>query len=53
VLEKCFAGELTETGWLPRLKQIIPTYGIDLIRDADVCRKIRAETAQLLRVDNV
>lgn len=53
VLEKCFAGELTQSGWLPRLKQIIPTYGIDLTRDADACRKIRAETAQTLRVDNV
>src|SRR6478609_11810534 len=35
VLEKCFAGELTESGWLPKLTQIIPTYGIDLARDAD------------------
>ena len=53
VLEKCFASELTESGWLPRLKQIIPTYGIDLTRDADTCRKIRAETAEILRVDNM
>jgi malate dehydrogenase (quinone) len=53
VLQKCFAGELTGSGWLPRLKQIIPTYGIDLSHDADACRKIRAETAQVLQVDNV
>jgi malate dehydrogenase (quinone) len=53
VLEKCFAGELTESGWLPRLKQIIPTYGIDLSRDADACRKVRAETAETLCVDNI
>ncbi len=53
VLEKCFAGELTESGWLPRLKQIIPSYGIDLSRDADACRKVRAETAETLCVDNI
>ena len=53
VLQKCFASELTLSGWLPKLKEIIPTYGIDLTRDADACRKIRAETAPILKVDNV
>jgi malate dehydrogenase (quinone) len=53
VLQKCFADELTESAWLPRLKQIIPTYGIDLIRDADACRQIRAETAPVLKLENV
>jgi malate dehydrogenase (quinone) len=53
VLQKCFAGELTESAWLPKLKQIIPTYGIDLTRDADACRHIRAETASVLKLENV
>jgi malate dehydrogenase (quinone) len=53
VLQKCFAGELTESGWLPKLKQIVPTYGIDLIKDADATRTIRAATAEVLRVDNI
>ncbi len=53
VLRECFAGELTESGWLPRLKQIVPTYGIDLIKDADATRTIRALTAEVLRVDNI
>jgi malate dehydrogenase (quinone) len=53
VLEKCFPDELTESAWLPKLKQIIPTYGIDLTRDADACRRIRAETAPVLKIDNV
>lgn len=53
VLQKCFASELTQSGWLPKLKEIIPTYGIDLTRDADACRKIRAETAPILKVNNV
>ncbi len=53
VLQKCFPDELTESAWLPKLKQIIPTYGIDLTRDADACRRIRAETAPLLKIDNI
>jgi malate dehydrogenase (quinone) len=53
VLKKCFGNELTEAAWLPRLKAIIPTYGIDLKTDADACRRTRAETAPVLKVDNV
>ena len=53
VLEKCFANELSASGWLPKLKQIIPTYGIDLTRDADACHKTRAETAAVLKVENI
>jgi malate dehydrogenase (quinone) len=53
VLQKCFAAELTKSAWLPKLKQIIPTYRIDLTRDADACRHIRAETAPVLKLENV
>jgi malate dehydrogenase (quinone) len=53
VLEKCFPNELSASGWLPKLKQIIPTYGIDLTQDADACRKTRAETAPVLKVENI
>jgi malate dehydrogenase (quinone) len=53
VLQKCFPGELTEAAWLPKLRQMIPTYGIDLKQDAQACRRIRAETAPVLRLENV
>jgi malate dehydrogenase (quinone) len=53
VIEKCFADELTESGWLPKLKRIIPTYGVDLTRDAEACLKSRAETARVLKVENI
>ena len=53
VLEKCFAGQLTESAWLPKLKEIIPTYGIDLTKDAAALRKTRAETAAILKVENI
>lgn len=53
VLQKCFAGQLTADAWLPKLQQIIPTYGIDLKKDADACRKTRIYTARVLGLQNV
>jgi malate dehydrogenase (quinone) len=53
VLQKCFAGELTAQAWLPKLTEIIPSYGINLIDDADFTRKIRTETARLLKIEDV
>ena len=51
VLEKCFANELATGGWLDRLKRIIPTYGIDLKRDAAATRETRARTAKVLEIE--
>jgi malate dehydrogenase (quinone) len=53
VLEKCFAGELTNNAWLPKLKEIIPSYGVSLMEDADLLRRVRADTAQVLQVENI
>ncbi|MGB8737089.1 MAG: malate dehydrogenase (quinone) [Rhodomicrobium sp.] len=53
VLKKCFPGELTESGWLPKLRSITPTYGIDLTRDAEATRQTRALTAAALKIDYV
>ena len=53
VLQKYFPNELTASGWLPKLKEIIPSYGVSLIEDADLCRQVRAETAAVLRVENI
>ena len=53
VLEKCFADRLTPDAWLPRLKAVIPTYGIDLKTDADACHRTREETAAILGLQSV
>jgi malate dehydrogenase (quinone) len=53
VLQKYFPNELTASGWLPKLKEIIPSYGVSLIEDADLCGEVRAETAAVLRVENI
>jgi malate dehydrogenase (quinone) len=53
VLEKCFKDELTGPRWLPKLKEIIPSYGESLIKDAALTRQVRTDTAAVLHLDNV
>ena len=53
VLQKCFDDMLTNDAWLPRLKAMIPTYGVDLKTDAAACRQARADTAPVLKIENV
>ncbi|MFC0282267.1 malate dehydrogenase (quinone) [Camelimonas abortus] len=53
VLQTCFASRMTPDGWLPALKRVIPTWGVDLTTDAAACASIRAETAAVLKIDNV
>jgi malate dehydrogenase (quinone) len=38
---------------LPKLQEIIPSYGISLLEDADLCRRVRADTAAVLNLQNV
>jgi malate dehydrogenase (quinone) len=53
VLRKCFAPELASEGWLRRLKEIIPSYGVSLIDDAALSDRIRADTAAVLKIENL
>jgi malate dehydrogenase (quinone) len=52
VVEKCFANELTNAGWLLRLKQMIPSYGSSLIDDRALSDRVRADTAAVLEIEN-
>lgn len=53
VIERCFKDKLKAGGWTPKLKQIIPSYGESLIDDAELCQRVRAETAAVLNLQNV
>ncbi len=50
VLKKSFHNQL-QSGWEAKLKEIIPTFGIDLKVDADACRTIRKATAETLHLE--
>jgi len=52
VIEKCYAKEL-KSKWLGKLKEMIPSYGHSLSDEPDLCRKVRADTAAVLNVENI
>jgi len=52
VLELCFAAQLNG-GWKAKLEEIIPSYGHSLIDDAALTRRVRADTASVLGLQNV
>ena len=51
LIEKCFADKLASGGWADRLKKMIPSYGQSLIDNAALCRKVRADTAAILQIN--
>jgi malate dehydrogenase (quinone) len=53
VLQLCFAEQLKAAGWAARLKEMIPSYGQSLIENPALCRQVRADTAAILRINNV
>ena len=53
VIEQSFGDEVKRGGWAAKLKAMIPWYGESLIDDAALQRRIRAETAAVLQLENV
>jgi malate dehydrogenase (quinone) len=53
LIEKCFAEKLQSGGWATRLQQMIPSYGQSIANDPALCRRVRAETAAVLRINDV
>jgi malate dehydrogenase (quinone) len=53
VIERRFPDKLKDGGWLPKLKEMIPSYGQSLIDNAALCRQVRAETAAVLNINNI
>lgn len=51
VLKRCF-GEQMKNGWTDKLKEMIPSFGHSLIDDAELCGRLRAETAAALNIQN-
>jgi malate dehydrogenase (quinone) len=47
LIKKCFASRLNDQ-WLPKLKEMIPSFGESLKEDTDLCGRIRSETAAVL-----
>jgi malate dehydrogenase (quinone) len=52
MLENCFHEQLIGH-WEPKLKEMIPSYGHDLKTDAALSARVRAETAEVLKLRTV
>jgi len=50
VIEQCFKDRLQTDDWMQKLKLMIPSYGVSLVKEADLCLKIRKETAAILNL---
>jgi len=46
VLEKCFPQQMK--GWEPKIKEMIPSYGVSLVENPDLLQEIHTSTAQTL-----
>jgi malate dehydrogenase (quinone) len=53
VVEHHFPESLKTDGWLAKLKEMIPSYGQSLIDNAALCQQVRAETAGILKINNI
>ena len=52
MLETCFHEQLVGQ-WVPKLKEMIPSYGQDLKTDAALVERVRKDTAQVLGLHTV
>ena len=53
VIGLCFRDNLTSKGWANKLKQMIPSYGQSLIDNPALAQRLRAETAAVLKINNL
>ncbi|MFJ5789999.1 malate:quinone oxidoreductase [Lysinibacillus sp. NPDC097162] len=49
VIKKCFPQQANE--WEPKLKEMIPSYGISLLQNPELLEEVHASTAQALRLN--
>lgn len=48
VLERCFPKEMK--AWQPKIKEMIPSYGLSLLEHPDLLKEIQTSTAQVLQL---
>jgi malate dehydrogenase (quinone) len=53
VIERSFAEELRTSGWVAKLREIIPSYGQSLIDNPALCERVRADTAAVLHINTL
>jgi malate dehydrogenase (quinone) len=52
VIETCFAGKLASAEWQAKMKEMVPSYGQSLIKNAELLKSVRTRTLQTLRLNS-
>lgn len=50
LLQKCFKEKMQSPTWQAKLKEMIPSYGQSLYENQDLCREVRANSHQYLKI---
>jgi malate dehydrogenase (quinone) len=50
LLKCCFKDKMNSEEWQTKLKEMIPSYGLSLAKDAVLCQAIRKRTTDILRI---
>ncbi|MEP3211210.1 MAG: malate dehydrogenase (quinone) [Maribacter sp.] len=53
LLHKCFPEELNSQQWQSKLTEMIPCYGKSLITDGELCKKTRAYSTAVLKLEDL
>ena len=53
LLHRCFSDHVNSTEWQKKLKEMIPSYGKPLAKDAALTQQVRAYTAKVLRLQQL
>ena len=51
LLKRCFSDKVNTPDWQAKLKQMIPSYGQSLARDAKLCYETRRRTGEVLKLN--
>jgi len=50
VLQQCFPEKMATKKWTKRLRKMIPSYGVSLVENPQLCKEIRAKTSEVLKL---
>ncbi len=53
LLKTCFAEQMESKDWQDKLRKMIPSYGQSLIKDHELCDKMRDRTTAILKLEDV
>ena len=53
VIENCFADKLKAPAGMAKMKMMVPSYGHSLIDDAELCKRVRDNTASILNIKKI